>query len=150
MSETAPKTEIRDGKTIHFSVGAIVTNPDGEILLVDRLHPPPGIAGVAGHLDEGESPLEAIIREIREESGLEVNTPPELLLEEFVPWNYCGDGVTGHHWYVFKATAEGEPVAAPDESKSIKWYGQHLLPALNLEEVWRHWFEALDYMPVSQ
>lgn len=145
VSKVVPKTEVRGEKTIHFSVGAIITNPRNELLLIDRVQPPLGFAGVAGHVDEGETPLEAIVREVSEEGGLLISDPV-LLLEEFVSWNYCAAGVTGHHWYLFGATAKGRPVPQAGEVKSIGWYEQSQLSELNLEEVWRYWFEKLGYL----
>lgn len=145
MSNTAPKTEERDGKIIHFSVGAIVTNAQGQILLVDRKLPPPGFAGLAGHLDNGETPQQAIAREIQEESGLLV-ADIELVAEEFVPWNYCAAGVTGHHWYLFTATASGQPIPQLEEVRSVGWYEPAALLTLPLEEVWQHWFGKLGYL----
>jgi ADP-ribose pyrophosphatase YjhB (NUDIX family) len=145
VSNTAPKTEERDGKIIHFSVGAIVTNAQGQLLLVDRELPPPGFAGLAGHLDDGETPQQAIVREIQEESGL-LAVDIKLVAEEFVPWNYCAAGVTGHHWYLFTATASGQPIPQLEEVKSVGWYEPAALLTLPLEEVWQHWFGKLGYL----
>lgn len=145
MGKAVPKSEVRNGKVIHFSVGAVIVNKVGEILLVDRKWPPPGFAGVAGHVDEGDSPEEAIIREVLEESGLTA-TKTELLYEEFIEWNYCNSGVTGHHWYLYKVTTTGEPAPQLDEVKSIGWYSKERLSELKLEEVWQYWFRKLGYI----
>src|SRR5688500_17325745 len=66
-----------------FTLGtSIYAERDGEILLIKRS------AGGAfagqwylpgGAVDPGESPDEAIVRELREESGLEVTEEPELV-----------------------------------------------------------------------
>jgi ADP-ribose pyrophosphatase YjhB (NUDIX family) len=55
-------------------VGAVVHDPDGRLLLIRRGNPPhagrwslPG-----GRVEAGESPEQAIEREVREETGLEV------------------------------------------------------------------------------
>ena len=76
-----------DGKLLHYSVGAVIEK-DGKYLLVDRVKPPFGFAGLAGHVDEGESPDATIVREIMEESGLKV-VNSKLLFEEEILWNYC-------------------------------------------------------------
>lgn len=53
-------------------VAAICLNPHGEMLLLDhRFHPetPWGLPG--GWVDRGETPLACLVREVREETGLE-------------------------------------------------------------------------------
>ena len=55
------------------SVGAIVINHANEILLLDHvLRPASGWGIPGGFIDENESPVEAIKRELREEIGLEI------------------------------------------------------------------------------
>jgi 8-oxo-dGTP diphosphatase len=61
-------------------VGAVVFGPDGRLLLVQRANPPaqgqwslPG-----GRQESGESALEGVIREVREETGLEVRVEREV------------------------------------------------------------------------
>jgi len=50
------------------SAGGVVLNPDGRVLLVSQHGTSWSLP--KGHLEEGESPLEAARREIREESGV--------------------------------------------------------------------------------
>jgi 8-oxo-dGTP diphosphatase len=61
-------------------VGAVVVRGDGAILLVRRGRPPglgewtlPG-----GKVERGETPSEAIVRELREETGLDVRVTATL------------------------------------------------------------------------
>lgn len=135
-----PKTELRDGKPIHFSVGAIIEK-DGQTLLIDRANPPYGLACPAGHVDTDEEPEPAMRREVLEETGLEV-VNSELLIEEFVPWNKCTKGVQGHYWYVFRVEAEGDLKPKEREAKSTGWYA--LKNVAHLEPVWEYWFEKLE------
>jgi 8-oxo-dGTP pyrophosphatase MutT (NUDIX family) len=58
------------------AAGGVVVNPTGELALVlvraDRLGPDgqPEIRLPKGHIETGERPIEAAVREVREESGL--------------------------------------------------------------------------------
>ncbi len=49
------------GAQMHFSVGAVI-EVGGKYLLIDRDMEPFGFAGIAGHIDEGETPEEALFR----------------------------------------------------------------------------------------
>ncbi len=60
------------------AVGAVIRDADGRLLLVQRGHEPakgqwtvPG-----GHVEPGESDAEALRREVREETGLDVEVGP--------------------------------------------------------------------------
>jgi len=53
------------GKEMHYSVGALVKKED-KYLLIDRMNPPLGFAGLAGHIDEGEDAVNALKREVEE------------------------------------------------------------------------------------
>ena len=96
----------KKGRDMHYSVGALIEK-DGKDLLIDRADPPYGFAGIAGHIDEGESEIEALIREVREESGLKV-VNYKLLFEEQLDLNWCSKGVGIHYWYLFKCEVAGK------------------------------------------
>jgi 8-oxo-dGTP pyrophosphatase MutT (NUDIX family) len=131
----------KEGKEMHYSVGALIEK-DGKFLLIDRANPPFGFAGLAGHVDEGESEIEALAREVKEESGLEIKNN-KLLFEEYVEWNICNKGVRGHYWYLFGCETEGEVKKDDREEKSIGWYTKEEAKNLKLEPVWGYWFQKL-------
>ncbi|MBI5733288.1 NUDIX domain-containing protein [Candidatus Jorgensenbacteria bacterium] len=141
-----PKERIQDGKIIHYSVGALIQEK-GRYLLIERGVPPPGFAGIAGHIDQNETPEEALKREVEEESGLKIQRY-ELLFQEFITWNWCSKGVTGHYWYLFECQVSGEIKINVRETKSIKWYTAEEIRTLALEPVWKHWFEKTEIIVV--
>jgi len=106
------------------------------------VNPPFGFAGLAGHIDECEDKIEALVREVREESGLEVISH-ELLFEEELDWNECSKGVKVHYWYLFRCNVEGEISQNTRETKSINWYSRKEIKKLDLEPVWEYWFKKL-------
>ncbi|HAV11037.1 MAG TPA: hypothetical protein DCX32_00600 [Candidatus Moranbacteria bacterium] len=127
---------------MHKSAGAIIKNDKGKILMLERTKFPFGWACPAGHVDEGEKPEDAMVREVWEETGLSVKEY-ELLFHEFVEWNECSRGVRGHDWSLFEAIEwEGEAVSN-SESKNMKWVGVDEIKGLELEPVWKYWFEKL-------
>ena len=85
--------------------------------------------GLGGKLNQGESPEECAIREIKEESGLIVKNP---LLKGFITFpNF--DGVDD--WYVFVFTFdefEGRLIDSPEGR--LEWISNNNLTSLNLWE----------------
>ncbi len=130
-----------DGRPMHFSVGALISR-NGKYLLIDRVNVPYGYAGLAGHVDEGETPDSALLREVAEESGLAV-TSRTLLFEEEIRDNVCSRGIPVHYFYLYVCETEGEPKLDPEEAHSIGWYSAAELRTLPLEPVWEHWFKKI-------
>ena len=141
-----PKPKVvrkENGDALHFSAGALIEK-DGKYLLIDRVHPPQGFAGLAGHIDEGESPEETIVREVKEESGLTIVSKKLLLEGEFAQGECCSRGVKPHYWYLFQCEVTGDIQENEEEVKSIRWYALEEVKQLNLEPVWEHWFKKLN------
>lgn len=135
------KGRAKNGETMHFSAGALIEH-NGKYLLIERAMPPLGFAGVAGHVDDRESEQEAVVREIREEVGLDgANT--RLLFEEELDWNWCNKGVKSHYWYLFECKISGEVTRNKRETKSSGWYSKDDIKKLQLEPVWEYWFKKL-------
>jgi len=125
---------------MHFCIGAIIIR-DGKILMIDRKKYPYGWACIAGHIDEGEVPEEALIREVQEESGYDVENF-ELLFEEEID-NPCSRDVQTHYWYVYKADVSGQITKNEEETKDIKWVDLNSIQDLTLEPVWDYIFKKL-------
>ena len=139
-----PKTgKSKNGQSMHYSVGALIEK-DNKFLLIDRVAPPLGFAGIAGHINEGETPEEALFRKVSEESGLKVKSY-SLLFEEEVEWNWCRIGIQSHYWYVYKCEVEGEARNNAEASKSIGWYTLDEIGKFKMEPVWKYWFEKIGF-----
>ena len=102
-----------------FVVAAALTNQVGEILLQRR---PEGrqMAGLwefpGGKVDEGESPESALIRELREELGIEVS------VSDLAPITFASEPLedTNLLLLLYRCTKwQGEPVAL--DSPELRW-----------------------------
>ncbi|MDP2855884.1 MAG: NUDIX hydrolase [bacterium] len=130
----------------HTSVGVILTNASGQILLIDRKRFPLFFACPAGHLEEDEQPEAGAIREVKEEVGLDISNLQLALHERFD--NLCRrqDG-TWHEWWVYRADFSGELKASQDETKGAGWYDRDEIEAFKqaakLEPIWQQVFEKL-------
>ena len=99
-------------------MGAIITDDAGRLLLIQRGHAPeegrwslPG-----GRVRPGESDLEAVAREVHEETGLRVEPGPLIgAVERPAP----GGGV--FDIYDYAASVSGGHLAAGDDAADARW-----------------------------
>ena len=95
------------------TVDAIIQVPAG-VVLIERSNPPLGFALPGGFVDYGESLEDAVRREAREETGLELSD-----LEQFHTYS---DPIRDPRFHtittVFTARAEGEPRAGDDAANA--------------------------------
>ena len=133
----------------HTSVGVILENKKGEILLIERAKFPPGFAPPAGHIDDHCTPQGAAQAEVAEEVGLQVDREDlEERLHRNFP-NQCRreDG-TWHEWWVYEARRWGGRVRRKrDEAKRHMWVGPRKLRMLiaehKLDPAWEEIFELI-------
>jgi cytidyltransferase-like protein len=127
----------------HRSVGAIIKNDKGEILMHERVSVPPGWACAAGHVEDGETPEHALIREVKEETNLDVKKY-KLTMHEFMSWNKCSRGVLGHDWFLYEVEEwQGEILGDKKETKNIGWKSIAEIKKLKLEKAWEYCFKKL-------
>jgi ADP-ribose pyrophosphatase YjhB (NUDIX family) len=110
------------------SVGVLVIR-DAGLLMIERRKRPFGWAAPAGHVEPGETYLEAAYRELREEVGLDARCMRHLLSRSYQ--NRCRrPGGEYHRWQVFEAYCEGEPVRSAEETSAMRWMNRQELRAL--------------------
>ncbi|WFF06207.1 NUDIX hydrolase [Micromonospora sp. WMMD1076] len=106
------------------SVGVLITDPAGRLLLLRRATAPVGMAPVAGHVDDHGTPADAARREVAEEVGLTVLTL-DPVADGWRP-NACrrrpGPRGTGHDWFLFRAAVTGGVRADPGAAHDVGWY----------------------------
>lgn len=101
------------------SAAAVVRNENDEVLVLNHvLRPRSGWGLPGGFLESGEQPSEGIVRELREETGLEI-TDVRLL-------NVRTLGT--HIEFIFTANAAGDPTKLSREIFGWKWCGRAELP----------------------
>lgn len=117
-------------------VGAVVVR-DGQVLLERRGQPPAQYSWSlpGGLVDVGERLSDAVAREVREESGIEIVVGP--LLGVFEPIQYADDGRVRFHYVVldYLATYRSGTLQVGDDAADLRWVSRgeladyELLPA---------------------
>lgn len=106
-----------------LTVDAIVEMQPGQVLLVRRGHPPFGWALPGGFVEMGESLETAVRRELREETGLELQD-----LRQYQTYSEPGRDPRFHTvTTVFTAMAGGTPVAG-DDAREARLFSLDALP----------------------
>jgi putative (di)nucleoside polyphosphate hydrolase len=109
--------------------GAVILNNQAQVLAMKRKHPSDSWQLPQGGLNPGESPLEAAIREIREETGikgadlLQLRTEPALLAYE-LPHEYRSEKTERgqvHYWFLFRYDGPDSEISLGDGVEFDKW-----------------------------
>lgn len=106
-------------KKFTVSVGAVIFNEKGEVLLLDHiLRPKSGWGIPGGFIESGEQPEKAIRRELMEETGLE--------LEDIELFMYRTIGQ--HVEFMFQCRGIGEASVKSREITEVRWFAPDNLP----------------------
>lgn len=101
------------------SVGAIIINEDREVLLLNHvLRPLSGWGLPGGFIDQREQPEDAIRREMREETGIELGNLKMFRVRT----------IRSHIEILFTATPFGEPEVMSREILDLGWFTLENMP----------------------
>jgi 8-oxo-dGTP diphosphatase len=137
-----PDKKMEKNPTMLFVVAAALTNEDDEILLQRR---PDGrsMAGLwefpGGKVESGESPESALIREIKEEIGVDLDA------KNLIPFTFASENLDGHHLLLLLYICtkwDGDP--APLESPEIAWVKTGAMRALKMPPADAPFIDALE------
>jgi len=109
-------------------VSAVVLDDAGRVLLTQRADNRLW-AVVSGILEPGEEPGPAVLREIREETGVEAELVRVTSVDTAGPITYPNGDVAGYLDVCFLARAvAGEARVTDDENLDVRWFAPDALP----------------------
>lgn len=130
-----------EGRRVN-GVGVLVQDKDGRLLVGTRLDGKHAgqICGAGGHIENGETPSQAAVREAREEFGIECRNLKEL--------GYKDSGSAYGQSCIFLCTEwDGEPSTDEEEMTALEW----LTPAeLKDRKLFRPFEESLKFLSVAK
>lgn len=123
------------------TVGGLIVNPRGEILIV-KSHKWRGKYVIpGGHIELGETLQEALVREIEEETGLEVHDCRFLCYQEFI----MDESFWKERHYIFFdfiCKTETTAVSLNDEAQEYRWVTVEEALRLPIDAYMRHAVEV--------
>lgn len=122
-----PRSEVHRLGLMHRATHVLVFNSKGEVFLQKRSmlkDRQPGLwdSSASGHLACGEDYDSCAVRELEEEIGLRVSTPPTRLFK--LPASRETDQ---EHVWIYQCTAEGPFQLNPDEIETGGWFSPETL-----------------------
>src|SRR4051812_40481535 len=103
------------------SASLLILNPQGKLLLLERGGESRHFQGdwefPGGKIDTGESPQQAVVREVREESGLLA----EVAAGEPLWRTVVANGAVEYSFFVWKPTRSELTVKLSGEHQDFKW-----------------------------
>jgi isopentenyldiphosphate isomerase len=117
-----PRREVHRLGVMHRAVHVLVFNARGEVFLQKRSmnkDRQPGLwdSSASGHVDSGEQYDACAVRELWEELGLRIATPPQRLFKLAA----CPETDQEHVW-VYRCAAEGPFILHPEEIETGDWF----------------------------
>ncbi len=104
----------------HPTVGALIFNPEGKLLLVrtHKFHDKYVVPG--GHIEVGEKMTDALIREAKEETGLDIYDLEFIFFQEFIQDDSFWKNM--HFiFFDFACKTDSTEVILNDEAQSFIW-----------------------------
>jgi putative (di)nucleoside polyphosphate hydrolase len=122
---------MRPARYFRAGAGAVIVNTRGRVLAFERANVPGAWQFPQGGLDLGETPVQAMFREVREETGLTrrhvrlLDQHPTLLVYELPRRSQSKKTGLGQVQYWFYLAWKGDPDAVPeppaDEFRAAAW-----------------------------
>ncbi len=119
---------------------AIIHDDRGRVLLGTKMRGigMGNVVGVGGKLEAGETPVEALVREVWEESGLHLDAA-DLTAAAVIEYTFPARAEWSQRSYVFTASLPEGAVAVSSDELSLEWF--------DAPPYERMWADAREWLP---
>ncbi|PIR85729.1 hypothetical protein COU14_02770 [Candidatus Kaiserbacteria bacterium CG10_big_fil_rev_8_21_14_0_10_44_10] len=107
-----------------FTVGLIFDSTLSEVVLMEKTHPEwqkGKLNGIGGKVEEGESVMECIVREVKEEAGVSSQS------NDWIHFATLFEGVSKIEFFALKYTGNKSEIKTLTDEK-VSWYPVNNLP----------------------
>jgi len=111
----------KKGELAHFGGGMFILNKQNKIFLFLRKKYPYLYTTPGGHMTFGESPKKCAVREVREETGLDIKSC-RLIYKGVIRNDSCPGGADIHYWYLYKTNDYKGRIKLDAEGAKWKWF----------------------------
>ena len=128
---------------MHLNVAGCYIEFDGKFLMLKRRDDKSqgGLWGMpAGKIDAGESPVQGVIREIKEEAGITIDET-NLSLVKVIHYDF-GEKTVDMHLFSYKPEVKPEVTIEPNEHTEFDWFS--IEDARNHQQLMHGVIELLD------
>lgn len=132
----------KENERPRVTIGAIVIAPDKDILLLKSSKWGGRYILPCGHVEFGESLENAVKREVKEESGLEVNNIKFLRVQEFIQSEEYHDKKSHFVGLQYTCESQTKEVKTNNEAEEYAWFSHSEALKRNLE---KGTFETIEY-----
>jgi nucleoside triphosphatase len=124
------------------TVGAIIFNPDNKVLLCKSKKWGDKYVFPGGHIELGEKMEDALVREVKEETGLDISDIQLISLQEAV---YSDTFEAQKHFIFidFLCKTNSDEVILNDEAEEFEWVPLEEIESYDLGGFTRRFFEEL-------
>lgn len=127
-------------KFMTFAAAYVLLERDGKVYLMRRANAPyrNGYFGLpSGHIEEGETPVEAAVRELAEEAGVVAKAEDMEFIHVVYRRSVSGEPARTYNDYFFVCRRwEGEPrIMESDKCDAAEWVSPDALPEKMVDEV---------------
>lgn len=125
LGQVIERNKVYDLDLLHLVVSVLVVNNSKQVLIqkrsANKKYSPNKWGVCSGHVEAGETPVHAALRELEEEIGFKCEANELKVVDENLLRRIPGDSKIMNYYYVYSDKNEDEFVIQKEELSAVKW-----------------------------